>query len=285
MQLLKAGLFPCSPQHPSLAVDLQVLDFVTRLFLNLPPSNTVFCNTLEGFLASRGYKLRTKDTLRVHFGNALEWYISLQHAVNDAVDKLLLAARDAVRGEDAEVNATDDEAVEEGEGPRLASSTPTRPGTPSSPLPSVPSTPTGRPVPPAPSRQKRCTPALVSPGEDEDEDDEAPPVNPFPEPPPRSWPSDYLISRCPACFGGLVHDPMQHVDVNRIRARDNRRPDGSTCRGEEEEDTYEGATLRVPRLVLDECERSFKAADEKREKASTKFFNDTGIMGLLCHHD
>ncbi|KAJ6538683.1 hypothetical protein DFH09DRAFT_1323637 [Mycena vulgaris] len=326
MQLLKAGLFPCSPQHPSLAVDLQVLDFVTRLFLNLPPNNTAFCNTLEGFLASRGYKLRTKDTLRVRFGNALEWYISLQHAVNDAVDKLLLAARDAVRGEDAEVNATDDEAVEEGEGPRLASSTLMRPGTPSSPLPSVPSTPTGRPVPPAPSRQKRRRPALVSPGEDEDDDDEAPPVNPFPEPPPRSRPSDYLISRCPACFGGLVHDPTQHVDVNVCAdacftqkrrwkgARDpprthpnsvfvpettadqmgahveevrppGARPPKKQARVEEEEDTYEGANLKVPRSVLDECETSFKAADEKREKASTKFFDDTGIMGLSCRHD
>jgi hypothetical protein len=29
----------------------------------------------------------------------------------------------------------------------------------------------------------------------------------------------------------------------------------------------------------------FKAADEKREKASTQFFSDTGLMALLCHHD
>ncbi|KAJ7190076.1 hypothetical protein GGX14DRAFT_580179 [Mycena pura] len=31
--------------------------------------------------------------------------------------------------------------------------------------------------------------------------------------------------------------------------------------------------------------RRFKAADEKREKASTKFFDDTGLMALLCRHD
>jgi hypothetical protein len=41
----------------------------------------------------------------------------------------------------------------------------------------------------------------------------------------------------------------------------------------------------VPRSALIECEASFKAADENREKASTKFFEDTGLMGLLCRHD
>ncbi|KAJ7495179.1 hypothetical protein FB451DRAFT_1335860 [Mycena latifolia] len=53
----------------------------------------------------------------------------------------------------------------------------------------------------------------------------------------------------------------------------------------EEEDGYEHPLLRLPRSVLDGCEASFKAADEKREKASTRFFEDTAIMGLLCRHD
>ncbi|KAJ6570606.1 hypothetical protein DFH09DRAFT_1246915 [Mycena vulgaris] len=53
---------------------------------------------------------------------------------------------------------------------------------------------------------------------------------------------------------------------------------------EEVEDGYEPGLL-LPRSVLDGCEASFKAADEKREKASTKFFEDTVIMGLLCRHD
>jgi hypothetical protein len=69
VQLLKGGLFACSPQHPSLAVDLQVLDFVARLFVNLPPNNTAFCNTLEGFLSSRGYKLATKASRRRLFAD------------------------------------------------------------------------------------------------------------------------------------------------------------------------------------------------------------------------
>lgn len=43
--------------------------------------------------------------------------------------------------------------------------------------------------------------------------------------------------------------------------------------------------MTVPNSVLDGCQESFTAADEKREKASTQFFKDTGIMALLCRHD
>ncbi|KAK1216664.1 hypothetical protein PQX77_020700 [Marasmius sp. AFHP31] len=43
--------------------------------------------------------------------------------------------------------------------------------------------------------------------------------------------------------------------------------------------------LRVPTSVLDACKESFTAADKRREKASTQYFNCTGLMGLLCHHD
>ncbi|KAF8135926.1 hypothetical protein K438DRAFT_1922849 [Mycena galopus ATCC 62051] len=53
----------------------------------------------------------------------------------------------------------------------------------------------------------------------------------------------------------------------------------------DEDDEYEYARLPLPCSVLDACEASFKAADEKREKASTDFFGDTALMGLLCRHD
>lgn len=43
--------------------------------------------------------------------------------------------------------------------------------------------------------------------------------------------------------------------------------------------------LAVPKSVLDGCEKSFIAADERREKASTTYFADTGLMALLCRHD
>jgi hypothetical protein len=54
---------------------------------------------------------------------------------------------------------------------------------------------------------------------------------------------------------------------------------------EDDEDRFEHEALPVPKSVLDECEASFTAADERRTKSSTKFFDDTGLMALNCRHD
>ncbi|KAF8147021.1 hypothetical protein K438DRAFT_1989989 [Mycena galopus ATCC 62051] len=60
----------------------------------------------------------------------------------------------------------------------------------------------------------------------------------------------------------------------------------SQSTGEQEaEDHFEHAKLPVPKSVLDNCEASFAAADEKRIKSSTQFFDDTGLMALNCRHD
>ncbi|KAJ7657014.1 hypothetical protein B0H17DRAFT_1146039 [Mycena rosella] len=282
--LLQGGLFACSPQNPSLAVDLQVLDFVSRLFVNLPPNNTAFCNTLESFLSSRGYKLATKiqDTLRVRFGNALQWYITLQHATNDAMEQLLKTARTIVREEEPEAEQP----------PSPPTPTPSRPLTPP-----LPATPTGRPVPPAPSRPKRrrqAADAADASEEEEEEEEEKPPSNPFPEPPthtldvqkqrrrgardpPHTHPNSVFVQEATADQMGV------HVDE--VRPARGGSAKKARTQAEEEDDKYEGASLKVPRSVLNECKSSFKAADDKREKASTKFFDDTGIMGILCRHD
>jgi hypothetical protein len=41
----------------------------------------------------------------------------------------------------------------------------------------------------------------------------------------------------------------------------------------------------VANEILDDCEKSFKAAQESRSKASKNFFDDTGLMALICRHD
>lgn len=43
--------------------------------------------------------------------------------------------------------------------------------------------------------------------------------------------------------------------------------------------------MQIPASVLNDCNDSFVAADEKRQKASTQLFADTGVMALLCRHD
>lgn len=57
-----------------------------------------------------------------------------------------------------------------------------------------------------------------------------------------------------------------------------------TEKQKDEEDKKEPG-MKVPRSTLDACSESFKAADEKRVKASSTFFSDTGLMALLCRHD
>lgn len=66
-----------------------------------------------------------------------------------------------------------------------------------------------------------------------------------------------------------------------------RRSSRSNCKKSHDnpqEDGYEGP-LKVPTSVLNGCHESFTAADEKRRKASTKYFADTGLMAMLCRRD
>ena len=56
-QLLEMGFFPCAPYHPTLAVEVRMLQFVTKLFVRISPNNTAWCATVEDFLQNLGYKL------------------------------------------------------------------------------------------------------------------------------------------------------------------------------------------------------------------------------------
>nr|VWO93910.1 Plasma membrane ATPase (EC [Ganoderma boninense] len=42
---------------------------------------------------------------------------------------------------------------------------------------------------------------------------------------------------------------------------------------------------KVPESALDECERSYEAANEKKDKTQSVKFDDTGLMALVCRHD
>jgi hypothetical protein len=76
---------------------------------------------------------------------------------------------------------------------------------------------------------------------------------------------------------------QMEVHVERCRSKGKERGQRVLRPSEDEDRVEEG--MRVPASVLDGCGESFVAADEKREKASTHFFADTGLMALLCRHD
>jgi Kyakuja-Dileera-Zisupton transposase len=120
-------------------------------------------------------------------------------------------------------------------------------------------------------------------------------------------PSADFIACLDACFtqkrnktqgGGSHRDPQnQHpssifvseADVKTAedlveRCRSSRPRHAARAQNSGVEDGYK-AGMRVPTSVLNGCNDSFVAADEKREKASTQFFADTGLMALLCRHD
>ncbi|KAJ7501610.1 hypothetical protein B0H11DRAFT_1713561 [Mycena galericulata] len=336
VQLMEMGAFPCAPLHPSLAVDLRVLEFSRNLFLQISPNNTAFTVALERVLESMGFQLDHHNSLRRRFGNCLMWYTHLRNLSTQHYDDMI----EAVRLE--HVMVPNDPQEE-------ADNAPDTPPHDASPVPTAepPATPVGSPIPEPRGRQRNRrqgrrtrssssgtpTPRSPGPGQKRTREPSAePPPLPFPEPPPRARPSEYLRRRCPACFGNLVHDESAIADVmacvdacftqkknksardppkthpktyfipEELAAQTEAYVDGVrlssgaagatkgkrrkvTVEEVDEDDDYDHPELLVPRSVIDGCEASFKAADEKREKASTEFFEDTAVMALLCRHD
>jgi hypothetical protein len=69
------------------------------------------------------------------------------------------------------------------------------------------------------------------------------------------------------------------ADVNRLRPLRNEEKNSKQAYDRTEKG------MKVPNSALDGCKESFTAADERRTGASTQFFSDTGIMGMVCSHD
>ncbi|KAJ7079204.1 hypothetical protein C8R44DRAFT_754712 [Mycena epipterygia] len=314
VQLMAAGAFPCAPLHPSLAVDLRVLEFALNLFVQIAPNNTAFTQALERTLATLGFQLDHKNSLRRRFGSCLMWYTHLRNRTKEHYSRTIEAVRTELIPESVEPVAPEQEDVpptpRRSPTPTPRGRRPTRSRTPSSERSSSATPPTPTQARPAPRKCARSqTPEL-----------------PFPKPLPQTRPSEYLRCRCPACFGGdLKRDPSSLSDVKCCidacftqkkckspkdppKAHPNthfvpedvavqtehyvdsvrnvkkaKRPKATV--EDEVEDDYEHPELPLPRSVLDSCEASFKVADEKREKASTELFEDTAIMVLLCRHD
>ncbi|KAF8867491.1 hypothetical protein CPB84DRAFT_1698862, partial [Gymnopilus junonius] len=142
------------------------------------------------------------------------------------------------------------------------------------------------------------------------------------EEPVNNHPSEYLRERCPACFGGSNwHQPDEIADaivcIDACFTQKCQKSQGKTSSVPHDHpstifvppadvadtqshvenvqpappkpkeplaDGFEPG-MKVSAAILDECYESFQATDSNCVKASTKFFANTGLMGLLCHHD
>ncbi|KAF7966738.1 hypothetical protein HWV62_37237 [Athelia sp. TMB] len=321
--LLARSLMACSPTNPSLAIDLKLLDFARLQFLHMAPNTTGWCAALEACLKNLGYKLKTRDTLRRRFSNGLRWYYALLDAVEASVQGLLAATHETLAAGGASGPLSPPTRMSSplppSSPPPLSSpnlnsptslsnmpssiSSPTSrsssPHFPShedsdtrtaSPLPPDPGPPCSTPASSRPSAylRRRCHLCFGS----------------ISEPDPSVL--AHYVASIDACFtqkrtqNHVAQDPnyrdthrahhdsrflseaevaAMEKEVAGLRQRAPTRPKNAT-----QDDAMEPGML-LPTSVLDDCGDSFIAADEKREKASTQFFADTGIMALLCRHD
>jgi CxC1 like cysteine cluster associated with KDZ transposases len=63
IQLVGWGLFPCSPLAPTLAVSMDMLEFVSDLFVNMAPNEQAWATTLTKYLKAHGHEFATGDSL------------------------------------------------------------------------------------------------------------------------------------------------------------------------------------------------------------------------------
>ncbi|KAL0563399.1 hypothetical protein V5O48_018670, partial [Marasmius crinis-equi] len=275
----------------------------------LSPNHTAWCDTVTEFLDQQGYRIAGKDSLRRRFSNALQWYSALQHATKES--------RSLDNGEDDSLLGSPpltrpSSAMSGYDYPPDSSPTSSRP---TSPLVDE----SDEPGESLRGDDNRGTP------ESDDNHPTGKRARFAGPKPKLTRPSEYLQLRCPYCYGGSYgdRDPELGFDVivcldacftqkhNKTRGRDplKKHPDSvfvseEELRGAEEyveelrpsrskpgneveeegEDGYEG-NMSVPRSALNGCHESFTVADERRQKASTQFFDCTGLMVLLCCHD
>ncbi|KAF8324764.1 uncharacterized protein EI90DRAFT_2877346, partial [Cantharellus anzutake] len=77
VQLVELGMFPCAPYRPSLAVSIDMLEWVSLFFKFTTPNNRAWAATMQTILQNRGFHFDAKDSLRRRFANALKYYQSL----------------------------------------------------------------------------------------------------------------------------------------------------------------------------------------------------------------
>ncbi|KAF8135243.1 hypothetical protein K438DRAFT_1911669 [Mycena galopus ATCC 62051] len=306
VQLMRMGAFGCSPVKPSLAVDLRVLEFTLNLFLQISPNNTAITVALERVLGNMGFQLDHQHSLRRRFGNCLMWYTHLRNLLKHDLQINLEAVREAILRLDntSSPSETDTPASpsQSGSSRRARASSTDSSGTPTpaprkgkkrarEPTPEPLEVPFPEPPPlsrPTEYLRRRCPACFGNLQRDPSEI------------------ADVMVS-IDACFTqkkkkSPTDPPKQHPDTHFVSEEQARRTEAyvdsvrdtsdksqdrrkRVVREVDEDDDYEYERLPLPRSVYDACEASFKAADEKREKASTEFFEDTALMALLCRHD
>ena len=175
--------------YPALAVSLDMLDFVSTLFVHLAPNEMAWADALTSFLARRGHVFEARDLLRQRFASSLGQYQVLVCVVNAEMDKQISVAWHVVLSQDPADR--DDISPKTVVLLAIDDSTPITNRLYISTL-----SPDGRSVhqPPTSTTENSSQSLAISPPSlDADVDTHSNTC---------AVPSGYLRSRCPLCFGG-----------------------------------------------------------------------------------
>ncbi|KAF8326594.1 uncharacterized protein EI90DRAFT_2929882 [Cantharellus anzutake] len=91
VQLVECGLFPCAPVRPELAVSMVMLDWASTLFLHMAPNIRAWTTTAEIMLQREGHHFGTASSFRRRFSNSLVHYQLLIRLVDAEMDRMASA--------------------------------------------------------------------------------------------------------------------------------------------------------------------------------------------------
>ncbi|KAF7970090.1 hypothetical protein HWV62_25014 [Athelia sp. TMB] len=322
VQLLRHGLFACAPTYPTLAVDVKLLDFARIQFVTMVPNVSGWCEAVELFLRSMSYKLTTKrfsNALRWYYAlvdGAAAHMLGVIEGARATLEQFDLFPSSWPPVPLPPSSPPYNPSVDRFSSPDSSEhSSPTSGSSPNLPqshadIPPSSNAPPSRSTSPSLSLHEASDPPEV--------------VSASERPRPSAYLrrrcplcfggelihdsnalADFIVS-IDACFtqkrnkygkyaghrdGHRAHHDtcflpeadvaVMEADVAAARSRRSRNPPPPPP---DDQDNVEFG-MGVPTSVLNDCNDSFIAADEKREKASTQHFADTGLMSLICRHD
>ncbi|KAJ7598253.1 hypothetical protein C8J56DRAFT_1039067 [Mycena floridula] len=251
VQLLQRGYFACSPKMPTLAVDINMLDFLNKLFVHVVPNQRAWAGSVEDFLRTQNYQLDSPPlsavyscTSMVHnfdlvffkIQRTIEYTVMMKSrwAAMDQQLGMTIQGQAIISEKDVHFALEELDKLEEHQTCSEMDAIVCLDGN---------------------FTQKRCN------GKSGDNS------NNF----PRTHPQTVFVPEEEVKLMAAEVEALCPEQPHQMESTD-------------EADGYEG-NVRVPRSVLKGCKESFTAADECRTKASTQFFTDTGLMALLCRHD
>lgn len=294
-QLVMRGLFPCAPLHPSLAVSMDMLEFVAELFVQQAPNERAWAATLEIFLKRRGFGLTGSDSLRRRFASALAQYQVLIRVVNQEMSGIIKSCHEA-SSSGSRTKSPHELDVKTPISDRKYlnihnSAGPHRKG--DNELPShylqsrCPSCFGGEHTLGLPLQAIVCIDANFQLKRNRDKDRRKDHKGQTgSRDPPIMSPQTLLLSQSEVdrmeARVSTLRPPKLHTRAGKKRKFKEVEEDDISSPFED--DKVEPG-LNVPNSVLDGCEKSFIAADGDRIKASTQYFDDTGVMACLCRHD